>query len=209
MFQTPRQPIKLTDEKGELTFPFKTEEAWANWKCSHAGRYYYWESEVRNQEVNRGYFSPHILNVSFWKDDKTPEGELKSSTNGPPDREKQIWAERLAAWEAQALEQWKSTPHAPKKPRKKYKWSKRAKIRNRQRLLRKRIEKKHGYDPEKPTLFDKDLRISIQAEFEEHINNNPEYFIKGNNTNQFAQNDEESKFKQELENKGVTLSEKE
>jgi len=202
MFQTPRQPIRFVDERGKPTFPFQTQEGWIDWKCSHAGRYYYWQSEINNKEVNHGYFSPHVLNVSFWKDDKTPEGELKSSTSGAPDREKKIWAERLARWEAEAMEQWESTPYAPpKKPRKKYKWSRRAKIRNRQRLLRGRIEKKHGYDPDRPTLFDKDLRDAIEKEFQERIHDNPDYFIKGLTTRGFNKDE----FERELNEKGITL----
>ena len=69
-----------------------------------------------------------------------------------------------------------------RKPRKPYKWSTAAKVRNRQRRLRKRIEKQFGYDPNRPDLFDGDTLLAIESEFHDRIHDNPDYFIHGKNT---------------------------
>lgn len=169
LWEPERQAIVFVDEDGPY-YPFQHQGASpTDWEVSHC-RFSYWEQ-------GRFYFAPATLRVSFWKDDKTEDGKLQWSVNGLPAIEKGLWSGVLSEWEAGLQEA--VVPVKPKKPRKRYKWSKAALVRNRQKRLRKRIEKKHGYDPDRPTLFDDDLRMEIELEFMERITQNKVYFVDG------------------------------
>ena len=167
------KPTEFFREDGTPCYPFQIEGKgwiWGDLEMSYAGRNIYWDYITRSL-----LFSPHVLRVSVWSDPET--NKLMSSYRGVPDEVKAIWAERRERDETEAFNNF--VPVAPKKPRKPYKWSKKAKIRNRQRLLRKRIEKKHGYNPNRPDLFDGEILLAIEADFQEAIHDNPDYFIKG------------------------------
>ena len=169
--QAKRKPLDFSKFQTPLS---RRNGTWYDEQYS-IGRFAYWDSE-REMIV----LSPTTLWVSFWKDDKTPEGELKTSPNGLPKHEKEIWRQRRTEWDAEWQAEIANAPAViPKKPRKSYKWSKEAKARNRRKRLRQRIEKAHGYDPNRPDLFDGEILIAIDAEYHERINDNPVYFIKG------------------------------
>ena len=94
-----------------------------------------------------------------------------------PRKEKERWDGLIQQWESE-ISTTTPTPK-PKKKKASRKWSPAAKARNRQRLLRKRIEKSHGYDSEKPGLFDSNLLAKIESEFQQTITERREYFIDG------------------------------
>ena len=63
----------------------------------------------------------------------------------------------------------------------KMKWSKERKAKTRRRNLRKRIEKKYGYDPNNPQriLFQDAVVRKINAEFTEQVEANIAYYYEG------------------------------
>ena len=161
------------DEDSKPLYPFKIEgKGWlmGDFEMSYAGRNIYWDYITQSF-----MFSPLMIMVSVWNDPET--NKLMHSHRGVPDEIKAMWREKRAREEEEDFKDF--VPVKPMKPRKPYKWSKKAKIRNRQRLLRKRIEKKHGYDPNRPDLFDGEILLAIEADFQEAIHDNPDYFIKG------------------------------
>ena len=62
-------------------------------------------------------------------------------------------------------------------------WSPARKAETRRRNLRKRIEKKHGYDPESQQLtleiLESEQQKAINAEFTQECEKNPDYYYEG------------------------------
>ena len=170
MWEAESKPIVFFDERGPR-YPFRPPYySFQTAELSHH-RFSYWDFEQK-----RLFFSPYPLWLSFWKDDKTEQGELKYSVNGLPDREKDIWEARRKKWEQAASQLVPQKEVKPRKPRKPYKWSKKALKRNRLRKLRQRVEKKHGFNPDHPDLFDAHILLAIEAEINEKIAETPRYF---------------------------------
>ena len=165
----------------KMKAPFRDREGYDRKAHCRAPQFFYWDSELE-----RLLIVPIACNVSFWKDDKTPAGELKMSINGKPERERLYQQQKRDALNAElAAQGFFDTPaETPKKKRKPYKWSTAAIVRNRQRKLRKRIEKKYGYDPDRPQLFQDELAATIELEFQERIAKEPDYFIQGKRYNE-------------------------
>ena len=82
---------------------------------------------------------------------------------------------QLAKWTTDVADV--SEPAPKKRTRKGTKWSREAKARNRQRLLRQRVEKaicgKRHYSE---TLFSEQLKAEIEAEYQKRLSQNPDYF---------------------------------
>lgn len=60
-------------------------------------------------------------------------------------------------------------------------WSAERKAKTRRSNLQKRIEKKHGYDPDSPqlALFEEDRQQAINAEVTEQVEANVPYYFEG------------------------------
>ena len=174
LFEQEIRAVRFFDEEtGKQLYPFRVQgQAVSDWDICHAGKFSYWDTEKRMM-----VFTPSPVWVAFWKDDKTPEGELKSSINGIPAREKRIRAERLAQQRKEAEEWFKANPiQPPKKKRKPYKWSKEALSRNRKKRFRKRLEKKYGYNPDLPKFFDDETLLAIELECLEEFDKYPKFY---------------------------------
>lgn len=168
IFQPERHPLDFSKFQTPL---HNRCGAWYDGQYS-IGRFAYYESESEMIVL-----SPFALRLSFWKDDKTPEGELKTSLKGLPEREKEIWRQRLLEGERESAEYFANLPEVkPRKPRKGYKWSKAAIARNRRKRMRQRIEKRHGYNPNRPDIFQDEILADIESEYQTMLYQHPEYY---------------------------------
>ena len=165
-------------------FPRETKpHDFSNLKCPLQDGRGYFDIEIShhrfayfNHEVERIILSPYPLKISFWSCAKT--GEMLSAPTTPKilDFIQEHHVQRMAKY-ASEDKQLVVTLHTPKrKPRKPYKWSKNAKARNRRNRLKKRIEKKHGYNPQQPSLFQKELLQDINVEYRQRLDLQPDYF---------------------------------
>lgn len=157
------QPTRKPAAFGKLNAPFRDRYGWTDVPHCHAARFLYWESEMDCIVI-----APMPCKVSFWKDEKTVDGELKTSIHGLPERERG----RYATTDTNV----KPAPRRRKQKRQSTRWSKSAIIRNRKRKLRLRIEKRFGYDPQSLHLFNDDLTSRIDAEYQKHLAANPDYY---------------------------------
>ena len=174
------QQMTLFPEEREYDFnhrPFPFASQYARDDFGHSGQF------VRFDKVTSEYlFTPH-----FWKPTRIYKCMLTGKTmfayyplcklpadfyKTDAEKAAEAAAERERIQRAQAQTK-------KRKPRKPYKWSTAAKVRNRQRLLRRRIEKQFGYDPDRPDLFDGDTLLAIESEFHDQIHEHPNYFIRG------------------------------
>ena len=159
------QPVRKPAAFGKLNAPFRNPyDGWTTKKHCQAGKFLYWETEMDCIVI-----TPSPARVSFWKDEKTVDGELKMSIHGLPERERG----RYTTNDADVMP-------APRRKRKRKRqstrWSKAAIIRNRKRKLRARIEKRFGYTPNDLHLFDADLLARIDAEYKAHLAASPDYY---------------------------------
>ena len=162
LFPSEPRPFIFVNERG-LVCPFSHH---IDRQClSHSGRFIYWD--YTRQQIT---FSHNQLFLCFY----TEDGILKS-------RPMRMDHPTYGVNPYVSDDDFKDLqPVARRKPRKPYKWSKQAKARNRRRLLKKRIKKQHGYDPERPDFFDGETLLAIEAEYQDRIASNPIYYIDGN-----------------------------
>lgn len=161
LFERPLRKVKW----GELECPFG--DRYVRDEISHAGRFAYYDIETA-----RICWTPHLLRLQFFTDPDT--GKMVSDWR-LPDWEKKRREAQLAKWTTDVADV--SEPAPKKRTRKGTKWSREAKARNRQRLLRQRVEKaicgKRHYSE---TLFSEQLKAEIEAEYQKRLSQNPDYF---------------------------------
>lgn len=150
------------------TRPFPFSSRYTRYDFSHSGCWIdYQDGEYilspfhHRNHIYSCYFTNKVK-FTRWPASKLPYDFYKT------DEEKAAEDERYRKYLAQQQE--------AKPKRKQSKWSREAKARNRRKRLKARIEKKHGYDPDQPTMFDDEILAEIDFEYQMKIAEMPDYY---------------------------------
>ena len=148
--------------------PFPFASKYAHYDYSHSGRWIAYEDGEyifspfhHRNHIYSCYFTNRVK-FTRWPASKLPYDFYKT------DEEKAADEERYQKYLAENVK--------PKQKRKQSKWSREAKARNRRKRLKARIEKKHGYDPNQPTMFDDEILAEIDFEYQMNIAKQPDYY---------------------------------